>query len=1151
MRSGITCVALLLALLVTVTPTPAQDLTTGTLAGKVTDPTGRAIAGAVIIATSQFGTRTAETDVNGSYILPFLRPSTYTVRAEAPGGFTTVIHNDVAVGLNQRTALDFTLEPGKTETITVTGQTPLVDIRSTSTGTNIKYSDFADAVPIGRSFTDTYAVAAGVVSGLGTGQGNYSIGGASGLENTYLIDGVNVTNTGYGGIGAYNINYGSLGTGVTSDFLDEVQIKTGGFEAEYGQALGGIINTIVKSGTNDFKGSVKWFSSPSALQSSRQLVKLDSGAANLVDTDVNDLAFSVGGPFIKDKLFYFVAYNPVFTTSHLSAQSLANPAFNAASNCLAASQCESVFSESASATAFGVTSPAAFPSAGSTLDRKRTASNYALKFNWMVSPKHQVELSFFGDPAEGPSGPQRDNAPRFGDFDTGGGYSKIKFGSDNQALKWNAVFSPRFFMEAQVAYHDGIFRETSALDQYSFTDLRNTLEFFRGATSYDPGSGPVPLTLSPVSTRRGGIGFISNQDDTSTQYSVKLTNVFGKHEVKYGVEYDDISYRDTATYTGPSFNVELPVSDPLTGAPVDADANGFQDTIAVPTRGGGTVSVRNGIGGNPTVAYDSANRFRVTRARVGPQNPPTSASETAFFFQDAWSVAPRVTVKAGLRYSSETVKGSGSFTLPFGTQNFTDPSTGVTSRIFTPGTSSYAPNDYTFGGNLAPRLGVTWDVMGNGKSRLYANWGRYFERVPNDLAVRAFSNEVGISRQEFSDRALTTPRLGQSGTCSDGSGGTNTCTALAPVFTQGVDQTSVQSGTKLPYEDELSGGFAFEVTPNSSFEVRAIFRTQGRALEDVQVNAIEQIQNFYYGYAYGYPYDPFGGSPSTPQSAKYPATTFGSYVLANPGTKNVPSGGVSNFPKPVRRYKALEFIYTKRFSDNWSVYANYRFARLIGNYEGLFRNDNGQSDPNITSLYDFPNSTLMSGQFISGPLPADVSDVLHVYPSYTFNNKLRLGANFSWTGGVPRTSLLAHPIYQNSGEIPGINPTYAYWADPVGGGNPANFILRKSKNLSAALTDPDSVTGAIFLYSYDPVKRGNLGRTPDLVTLDLHGDYPINFGKTKMTLMLDVFNLFQSQEATGFEDTVELTAGVTDPDFLKPIQYQTPRQWRLAARWDF
>ena len=99
------------------------------------------------------------------------------------------------------------------------------------------------------------------------------------------------------------------------------------------------------------------------------------------------------------------------------------------------------------------------------------------------------------------------------------------------------------------------------------------------------------------------------------------------------------------------------------------------------------------------------------------------------------------------------------------------------------------------------------------------------------------------------------------------------------------------------------------------------------------------------------------------------------------------------------------------------------------------------------------------------------------------------------------------------------------------------------KSLSARLP-----AAAIAFRGYNVT---NLGRTPDLVTFDVHGDYPINFGKTKMTLMLDVFNLFQSQEATAFEDTVELTAGVTDPDFLKPIQYQAPRQWRLAARWDF
>ena len=1145
-RSVLSCAARLCVLLATVTPILAQELTTGTIAGKVVDPTGRGIPGAVIIATSQFGTRTAETDAGGGYILPFLRPATYTVRAEAPGGFTTVIRNDVTVGLNQKTNLDFTLEPGKTETITVSGQAPLVDVTSTSTSTNIKYKDFADAVPIGRAFTDTYAVAAGVVSGLGTGDGNYSISGASGLENAYLIDGVNITNTGFGGIGAYNINYGSLGTGVTSEFLDEVQIKTGGFEAEYGQALGGIINTIVKSGTNDFKGSVSWYSSPSSLQSSRQLIKLDGGASNRVNEDVQDFAFSVGGPFVKDKLFYFFAFNPVLTTHRVTAQALTDPAFTAASAGV------SVFDETAP-TGFDAPTALAFPSAGREFDRKRTSNNYAGKINWQVSPKQQIEFSFFGDPSTGKTGPQRGTAVQYGDFASGGGDSEIKYGSDNQTLKWSAVFTPRFFMEAQIGHHAGKFRETSALDQYSYTDLRNTLEFFRGADSYDPGGGPVPLTLEPVTERRGGIGFISNQDDKDTAYSVKMTNVFGKHEVKYGLQYDDISYRDTATYTGPSFDVQFPVSDPLTGAPVDADANGFQDTVNVPTRGGGLVNVRNGIGTDVAVAYDSANRFRVTRARLGPELPPTKATEIGGFVQDTWQILPRVTVKAGVRMSTEAVEGAGSFTLPFGTQNIT--LFGVTNRIFTPGTSTYTPDSYVFAGNLAPRLGVTWDVLGNGKSRAYMNWGRYFERVPNDLAIRALSNEVGISRQEFNDRDLTTPRLSPNGptTCSDGAGGTNSCTPLVGVLSQGVDKTNVVGGTKLPYEDELSAGFAFEVTPNSSFEVRTIYRTQGRALEDVQVNAIEQIQNFYYGYSYGYPYDPFGGSSGTPQSASFPAATFGSYELANPGTKNVPKGGLFTFPKPNRRYKSLEFIYTKRFSDNWSVYANYRFSRLIGNYEGLFRNDNGQSDPNITSLYDFPNSPLMSGQFTSGPLPADVSHVLHVYPSYQFANKLRLGANFSWASGVPRTSMLAHPSYQNSGEIPGINPTYAYWADTGGIGDPADFVLRKTKSLGTALADPESgpYGGGPFLFSYDPVKRGNLGRTPDLVTLDLHGDYPIQFGKTKLSVMLDVFNVFQSQEATLYDDNVELTAGVTDPDFLKPVQYQAPRQWRLAARWEF
>ncbi len=1153
------CLALLLGAWLVLAPASAQELTSGTIAGRITDPARKPIAGAVIIATSEFGTRTASSDADGNYILPFLKPGSYSIRVEAPGGFNTVIKSDIVVRLGERTNLDFTLEPGKTETVTVKGESPLIDIKSVSSGTNVKYDEFANSVPLGRSFTDTYAVAPGVVSGLGTGAGNYSIGGASGLENSYLIDGVNVTNTGYGGIGAYNIVYGSLGTGVTSEFLDEVQIKTGGFEAEYGQALGGIINTIVKSGTNEFKGSVAWYSTPGSARSDYTIVNLDSGTSNLVYQDVQDFAFSVGGPIKKDKLFYFVAYNPVITKQRRQANSILNPGFDAAT------AGNPLFTDLT--TGFNVTDPLAFPSSNLELERKRSADNYAVKFTWQANPKHQIELTFFGDPATGDRGFQRDNSPRFTDFDTGGGQSRIEYGSNNGSLKWSAVFNPKFFLEAQVSRHVGKFRETSVKDESRFTDLRNNLEFRRGPTDYsldgtNASTAPFSVPLTPVTNLQGGVGFISNQDDKSTQYLVKLTSIASKHEVKWGLEYDDISYLDTGTYSGQSFNIQLPVSNDL-GDPVDAldcttvpgtcspGSDGFEDVVFIPTRGGAQVSVRNAAG-DPTVAYDSLNRFRVTRARMGPSLPPTAAREYDAFVTDTYSITPRFTIKVGVRATQEIVTGAGRFTLPFATKVIDVG--GIPSRIYQAGTSSYTPNRYSFTGNIAPRIGVVWDVLGDGKSRAYLNWGRYFERVPNDLAVRAFSNEVSISLQEFNDRALTTTRTTGATTCEDGAGGTTSCRPLFPTFTQGVEPTTVVAGSKLPFQDELSGGYAFELTPTSSLEVRGIYRTQGRALEDVQVNAIEQIQNFYYGSSYGYPYDPFGGTPDTDPvtpgcqgcaSTTFPATVFGSYLLANPGTNRVPKGGLYTFPKPERKYRALEVIYTRRLTNNWSVFANYRLSKLEGNYEGLFRNDNGQSDPNITSLYDFPSSPLLTSQFDKGPLPADSRHVVHVYPTYVFPFKLRVGANLTYQTGVPRTSMLAHPIYQNAGEIPGKDPVYAYWTDPGTG-----LVLTTTSSLSSALSDPNAASN-IFLFSFTPVKRGNLGRTPNTTTLDLHADYPLSLGKTDLHFMLDIFNVTDSQKATTFEDTVELTAGVTDPDFLKTIQFQNPRAWRLAARWNF
>jgi hypothetical protein len=142
--------------------------------------------------------------------------------------------------------------------------------------------------------------------------------------------------------------------------------------------------------------------------------------------------------------------------------------------------------------------------------------------------------------------------------------------------------------------------------------------------------------------------------------------------------------------------------------------------------------------------------------------------------------------------------------------------------------------------------------------------------------------------------------------------------------------------------------------------------------------------------------------------------------------------------------------------------------------------------------------------------------------------------------------MLAHPIYQNAGEIPGIDPVYAYWADDGTG----TLTLTTTNNLATALSDPNAASN-IFLRSYTPVKRGNLGRTPDFATLDLHADYPIAIKDTSLSIMFDVFNVTDRQVVTNYDDNVELTAGVTDPDFRAPLTYQGPRTIRLAARWSF
>ena len=246
----------------------------------------------------------------------------------------------------------------------VTGAAPNVDTQTTTIGANLNTDDLAN-IPVGRKVSDTLYLSPGVSSSGTLGTANPSISGASGLENQYVVDGTNVTNAGYGGLGSYSIIFGSLGNATPYDFVKEIQVKTGGYEAEYGQATGGVVNVITKSGSNAFRGSAFGYAQPDKLESAWKTFVSSNGSVQTVATQVNDAGAEAGGAIVKNRLFYFGAIDPSWQKRTYNA-------------------------------------PPGFPLASQgDIDRDRRTVSYAAKGTLQLGAKGHLDASFFGDPSNG------------------------------------------------------------------------------------------------------------------------------------------------------------------------------------------------------------------------------------------------------------------------------------------------------------------------------------------------------------------------------------------------------------------------------------------------------------------------------------------------------------------------------------------------------------------------------------------------------------------------------------------------------------------------------------------------------------------------------------------------------------------------------
>jgi hypothetical protein len=966
----------------------AQD-TTGELRGTIVDPQGLPVPRATVSAAGPQGASAATTNEAGYFSFPFLTPGIYDVRAEV-AGFKAFEQQEVIVALGQTVRLRVQMEVGTVAETVQVAAGPMID-QQTATVDTVLSSDFLNSVPVGRQLADTLYLAPGV-SGSGTvGQMNPSISGGSGLDNQYVIDGVNVTSTGYGGLGSFSSVFRSLGNAIPFDFIKDVQITTAGAGADVSHSLGGRVNVVTQSGTNTQRSSLFAYARPEALEAAWTEVQTPNGTVQTAGSRSSDVGATTGGALVQNRLFFFGALNPARDVQTYRA-------------------------------------PDGFPllSLGD-VDRVRTSLSYSAKATYQVNGRHRLDASFFGDPSEGREGAQRAAALL---AQTQAQFSALAWGGHSQTLRYEGVPSDRWLLSASYGRSLNTFSETPTENIWQYRDQ----------------------TVVP-NVRSGGVGaYEPGNRGVNDQFAVRSTNLLGAHTLEYGMEHHDAEWTQLRSYTGPTFT-----------AP-----NGMQ------TQSGAVVRI---------VADPVFGRiYRVSNAFF-EGNATTSQRYQGWFVQDTWRLG-RLSLMPGLRLDRETIDGS-------------------------------LTKDWSLGTNVAPRVSAAFDAAGDGRTRVSGSWGRFHARVPNDLAARLLSDELIVTRADYFDAELTRP-------IPNGTQAGGTTAHFATIG--GAAHAAADPEAKLPYVDELAFGVEHELLRNTSVSIRYMHRSIGRILEDL---ANCPVAGFY-----------------LPQTGEICGHV--EFVLANPRSDRpinpeavvaLPDFADVSFADPAHRYHAVELALNRRFSGRWSGLAWYRWSRLRGNYEGFYREDNGQSDPGVSTLYDMPQNdptfTAIGGTLLGfqgdirhlgdpdGILPLDRPHQFRLVGHYT-RDSLNLGLSLHGRSGTPLTPMAPHPIpgYQG-GEIP---------LAPRGSG----------------------------IETVDGFRT----RTPFATQVDVQVGYQLRFDALRrLTLVADIFNLFDQQPVQGYDTWRSLSFGGPDnPNFGQPTssvlnipgaRLQAPRQIRLGARLSF
>ena len=448
---------------------PLLAQTTGGLVGKIADANGASLPGVTVEVKSPAlqGARTTNSQADGTYRLALLPPGEYeaTFRLE---GLAPVARRNVTVSLGKDTTLDVVMKPAAVSAeIVVSANAPVLDTTSTTLGTNLNTRSI-ETLPSGRNYASVVQVTPGVSSDANPGNANQStisVYGSSGAENSFFIDGVNTT----------NVEYGFQGKELNFEFISEIDVKTGGYEAEYGRSTGGIVNVITKSGGNAFSGDVfSYYDSDSFQANTKSVV---STAGTQTGFTRKDYGVDVGGYILKDRLWFFGAYDRVDNSIDSSLPS--------------------------------------GPHEGEVVTSKSRRNLGSGKLTYNLFAGQSLIGTFLQDPRADTGAINDANHTLNGDPSTYLG--RQDFGGRDYALRYEGAFTSNWVVAAQAARHresNSVGPATAAGDAIQFRDAENDF------------------------AQTGGFGLIQNKSFDRKHYAASATHLLGSFELKGGLEFE-------------------------------------------------------------------------------------------------------------------------------------------------------------------------------------------------------------------------------------------------------------------------------------------------------------------------------------------------------------------------------------------------------------------------------------------------------------------------------------------------------------------------------------------------------------------------------------------------------------------------------------